>query len=70
MKNNYIKVKIDDMQQNSECRLCGDEDKTINHIINKCSKLAQEEYKTRRDWVGKVIYWELCKKLKFDYTFK
>ena len=31
-----------------------------------CSKLAQKEYKTRHDWVGKVIYWELCKKLKFD----
>ena len=20
------------------------------------------------DWVGKVIPWELCKRLKFDYT--
>ena len=24
-------------------------------------KLAQKEYKTRRDWVGKVIHWEMCK---------
>ena len=23
-------------------------------------------YKTRHDWMGKVIHWELCKKLKFD----
>ena len=23
-----------------------------------------------QDWVGKVIDWELCKKLKFDYTNK
>ena len=24
----------------------------------------------RHDWVGKVMYWELCKKLKFDHTNK
>ena len=35
----------------------------------KCSKLAQE-YKTRYDWAGKVIHWELCKKFKFDRTKK
>ena len=34
----------------SECRLCGDRDETINHIISECSKLAQKEYKTRHDW--------------------
>ena len=22
------------------------------------------------DWVGKLIHWELCKRLKFDYTIK
>ena len=37
----------------------------INHIISKCSKLAQKEYKTRYNWVGKVIHLELYKKLKF-----
>ena len=44
---NHIKVRIDKMQQNSKCRLCGDRDETINHIISECSKLAQREYKTR-----------------------
>ena len=43
---------------------------TINHIIRECSKLAQREYKARDDWVGKVIHWEMCKKLKFDHTNK
>ena len=28
------------------------------------------KYKTRHDWVGKVIHWEFCKRLKFDYTNK
>ena len=55
-------------QQNIKCRLCDERDETINHIISKCSKLAQNEYKTRHDWVGKVIHWEMCKKFKFDHT--
>ena len=43
----------------------------INHIINEYKKkLEQKEYKTRHDWMGKVILWELCKKLKFNYTAK
>ena len=58
------------MQQNKKCRLCGARDETINHIISKCSKLSQKEYKTRHDWVGKVIHWELCKKFKFNHTNK
>ena len=44
-------------------------DETINHI-SECSKLAQKEYKTRHDWVGKVIHRKLGKKLKFDHTNK
>ena len=58
------------MQQNRKCRLCGDGDETINHMISECSKLAQKEYKTRQDRVGKVIHWEMCKKLKFEHTNK
>ena len=34
------------MQQNISCRLCGDRDEMINHIINECCKLTQKEYKT------------------------
>ena len=41
-------------------------DKTINH--SECSKLAQKAYKRRHDRVGKLIHWELCKRLKFDHT--
>ena len=65
VRTNHIKARIDKVQQNSKC---GNRDETINHIINECSKLAQKEYKTRHDWVGKVIYWEMCKQFKFDHT--
>ena len=70
IRTNHIKARICKTQQNSECRLCEDRDETINHIISECSKLAQKEYKTRHDWVGKVIHWEMYKKLKFDHTNK
>ena len=32
-------------------------DNNNNNHISECSKLAQKEYKTRHDWVGKVIHW-------------
>ena len=66
----YVKAKIETKQQNCRHRLCGDREKTLNHIISECSKLTQKEYKTRHGWVGKVIYWEFCKKIKFNHTNK
>ena len=68
IRTNHTKARIEKTQQNSKCRLCSDRDETINHIISECSKLAQKEYKSRHDLVGKVIHWELCKNLKFDHT--
>ena len=64
IRTNHIKAMTDKTQKNSKCRLCGDRDETINHIISECSKLAQKEYKARHDWVGKVIHWEMCKKFQ------
>ena len=70
IRTNQIKSRLDKTQLPSKCRLCSDRDETINRIISECRKLTQKEYKTRNNWVGKVIHWELCKKFKFDYTNK
>ena len=70
IRTNHIKTRIDKKQQNSRCGLCGERDEMINHLISESSKWAQKEYKTWHDWVGKVIHWELCKKLKFDHMNK
>ena len=43
------------------------ETKQINHIISKCRKISQKDYKTRHGW---VIYKEFCKTLKFDQNTK
>ena len=70
IRTNHIKTRIDKTKKNSKCRLCGDREETINNIISECCKLAQKEYKTRHDWVGKVIHWEMCKKFKFNHIKK
>ena len=56
--------------QNNKCSLYGEKDEMVNDIISECRNLVQKEYKTRHDLVGKVIHWELCKRLKFDHTIK
>ena len=61
---NYIKVKIDNTQQNNKCGLCGDRDETINQI-SECRRLVQKEYKTIHNWAGKVIHRE--RKQKYRY---
>ena len=45
-------------------------DETSNHIKTESSKLAKNEYKTRHEWMDKVIHCELFKKLKFPHTNK
>ena len=67
---NHIYWRIDRTQQNNKCRIPGDRDETINHIISECSKLARKEYKARHDRLGKVIHWGMCKKFKFDHANK
>ena len=51
----------------SKCRVCGDAEETVAHIISECTKLAQVEYKAiRHDNVAKVIHWKLCEKWGFQ----
>ena len=66
IKTNNTKARIDKTQQNNRFTLCGDGDETINHIISEWSKFSPKEYKTRHDWLGKIIGWELCK--TFNHT--
>ena len=37
------------------CRMCDKKSKTISHIVSKCEKLAQKEYKRRRNNVAKIV---------------
>ena len=59
----YVKARIDDMWDNSTCKLCDDRDKKVKHII-ECSKLAQ-----KNTGIG-MIWCTTRKRLKFDCSEK
>ena len=42
--------------------MCGKAEKSVNHLLSECSKLAQKEYKRRHDWLGTKIHWKICRK--------
>ena len=58
------------MQQKINSKLCGDKDEIINHVRSECRELIQEEDKTRRNFVGKMIHCELCKNFIFCHNTK
>ena len=58
---NWIRKKIDDHQGVSEkCRMCGERDESVTHLIAECKKLAQKEDKKRHDNVARIVHLELC----------
>ena len=63
LRTNSIKNRIDEEDVSPMCRLCGEREETVSHIVAECKKLAQREYKMwRHDKVGQVIHWKLCQK--------
>lgn len=68
VRTNYIKTKIYKYktQKNNQCWWSGNNN-MVKHIIRECSKLAQKEYRNRRDWVKKLIHRELCEQPHFDH---
>ena len=55
---NYIKYSIDKTNESPLCRMCGTRNETISHIVSECGKLAQKEYKTEDDSVGRYVHWQ------------
>ena len=62
----WRKKNIEKQEGSALCRMCGQRDETVMHILSECSKLAQCDYKKRHDQVGKVIHWNLCKQNKIE----
>jgi len=57
--------KIDKEEGEAMCRICKNTEETVTHIISQCqcSKLAQLEYKKRRDKVAGAVHWSLCENI-------
>ena len=65
VRKNFVKAKIDKSQKETLRRLCKKADKSIDHVVSGCSKLAQEEYKKRYNSLGKIVHWKLTRKCYF-----
>ena len=63
-----IQYHIDKTEVNALCRLCGECEETVVHVL-ECKQLAQRQYKEwRHDAIAKVIHWELCKVNDLPYA--
>ena len=67
LRTNWIRKNIDKENISAKCRLCGDNDETIAHVLSECIQLAQNEYKkVRHDKIAAAIHWHLSKKYGFQ----
>ena len=63
LRTRNIRKVIDKEKISGMCRMCGEREETVAHIVSECKMLAQNEYKNwRHDKVVAIIDWELCKK--------
>ena len=60
IRTNWIKKNIDKQDVSEKCRVCGERDESISHIIAECKKLAQTEYKQRHDSIARILHLEMC----------
>ena len=56
----YVKNHIDWTVASPLCRICGEKEESVCHIVSECKTLAQKEYKRRHDIVTSIIHWKLC----------
>ena len=70
IRTNYVKYHIDKNVDSPSCRMCGETGETISHIVRKCSKLTQEEYKRRHGNVARMVHWKLREKSSLEKSKK
>ncbi|XP_069971364.1 uncharacterized protein [Penaeus vannamei] len=63
----WRKVKIEKQSGTSLCRVYNERDETTFHILSKCSKIAQTEYKRRHDKLAQLVHWNLCKRCRLQH---
>ncbi|CAH2020129.1 unnamed protein product, partial [Acanthoscelides obtectus] len=59
----YKRNIMRERQDNIRCRVCGEKDEYLDHIIAGCSMLAPKSYLDRHNRVGKIIHQSLREKL-------
>ena len=71
IRTNWIRHNIDKEDISPLCRLCGEREETVSHIVSECKELAQNDYKkARHDKVAAIMHWQMCQKYGFPTTAK
>ena len=63
LRTNWIRKNVDGQEISEKCKMCGERDESVTHLIAECKKLAQKEYKQRHENIAKIAQLELCQKL-------
>ena len=50
IRTNNTNAKIDKTEENSQCRMWGKAEESVNHVLSEWRNLAQKKYKIRHDW--------------------
>ncbi|XP_068754161.1 uncharacterized protein [Montipora capricornis] len=70
LRTNAIKAKVEKQNLSPLCRMCGEKDESMGHLVGECSKLAQTEYKHRHDNVARMIHWNIAHSYGLDVSNK
>ena len=54
----------------SECRMCGQFDETVDHIVSGCPNLARNEYIQRHNKIAAALHWTICRHFNIETTDK
>lgn len=67
----WIRHHIDKEDISPLCRLCGEREENVAHLVSECTQLAQKQYKHwRHDKVAQVLHWQLCKDFGLEHGEK
>ena len=64
----YMRSKIWGCNSDSKCRLCGEQNETVHHIVSGCKMLTGTKYKYRHDQILKYLHWWILKDLGITVT--
>ena len=70
IQTNYYCRNILNDGTNPMCRICGQYQETIDHIVAGCPELAKTEYLHRHDKAASYLHWNICKELNINVEEK
>ena len=71
IRTRMVRHTIDKEKVSPLCRMCGERNETVAHLVSECTKLAEKQYKGwRHDAICRVIHWRMCIDYGLDHADK